>query len=172
MAGNGNGNGNGNNGNGWRLTPLQAAFVDAYLGSARFNATEAAAQAGYKGNRNTLNSVGNENLAKPGIKAEIDRRLAAHGVTAHEVMSTLADQMRATVADFVDVPEGGRVAILNLDKAKEAGKLHLIKKLYWTQYGPRLELHDAQQAAVTLGKLLLLAQEQDKGAGVEFVIDI
>lgn len=171
MSANGNNhNGNGSNGNGRRLTGLQRAFVAAYLGPARFNAAEAARQAGYS--EKNARYQGYENLTKPHIKAEIDRYFEAHGVTAHEVMSTLADHMRGTVADFMEIPEGGRVAILDLDKAEQAGKLHLIKKLYWTQHGPRLELHDAQQAAVTLGKLLLLVGEQEKGTGVEFVIDI
>ena len=40
------------------------------------NATEAARRAGYKGSANTLRSVGGENLTKPAIRAEIDRRMA------------------------------------------------------------------------------------------------
>lgn len=164
----GNGNGNGHaisnghngkqngNGNGHRLTPKQRAFVDAYLGAARMNATEAAAMAGYAGNRATLGSVGSENLSKPAIRAEIERYLAANGATAQEVLSTLADQMRASVEDFVDIPAGGRIALLDLDKAQARGKMHLVKRLYWTQYGPRLELHDSQKAAELLGRALRL----------------
>lgn len=47
-----------------KLTPKQAAFVEAYLANGG-NATEAAATAGYAGNRTTLAAVGSENLKKP-----------------------------------------------------------------------------------------------------------
>jgi hypothetical protein len=57
-----------------QLTPKQAAFVAAYVGPARGNATEAARLAGYRGNAKTLGAVGDENLDKPGIKEAI----AAH----------------------------------------------------------------------------------------------
>lgn len=54
-----------------KLTPKQQAFVDAYTGAARGNATEAARMAGYKGNATTLAAVGAENLRKPQIQAAI-----------------------------------------------------------------------------------------------------
>ncbi|MEM6286630.1 MAG: terminase small subunit [Bacteroidota bacterium] len=56
------------------LTEKQRRFVEAYMGEARGNATEAASLAGYKGSRNTLRVVGAENLAKPAIKAAITER--------------------------------------------------------------------------------------------------
>ncbi len=40
------------------------------------NGTEAARRAGYKGNDNTLATVAAENLRKPAIRQEIDRRMA------------------------------------------------------------------------------------------------
>ena len=52
------------------LTTKQQRFVDLYDG----NATEAARQAGYKGNDKTLAEVGAENLRKPGIKKAIKAR--------------------------------------------------------------------------------------------------
>lgn len=54
-----------------KLTEKQRRFVDAYLGEAAGNATEAARLAGYKGNDNTLASVGTENLRKPAIAEAI-----------------------------------------------------------------------------------------------------
>lgn len=54
-----------------KLTPKMQAFVDAYTGPARGNATEAARMAGYKGNDRTLAAVGAENLTKPGILAAV-----------------------------------------------------------------------------------------------------
>ncbi len=60
-----------------RFTPKQAAFVEWYCSAAvNMNGTEAARRAGYKGNDNTLASVAVENLRKPAIRQEIDRRMA------------------------------------------------------------------------------------------------
>lgn len=62
---------------GWgaKLTPKQQLFVEAYLGVASGNATEAARLAGYAGNDNTLKSVGAENLTKPDIAAAVGAKL-------------------------------------------------------------------------------------------------
>jgi len=56
------------------LTQKQVRFVEHYLGSG--NATASARAAGYKGNQATLGSVAGENLKKPLIRAEIERRRA------------------------------------------------------------------------------------------------
>lgn len=58
------------------LTGKQAAFVHWYCSAlVNMNATEAARRAGYKGNDHQLGVVGAENLAKPGIRETIDKRL-------------------------------------------------------------------------------------------------
>lgn len=53
-----------------KLSIKQQRFVDAYTG----NGTDAARKAGYKGNDNTLCSVGKENLRKPHILRAIRQR--------------------------------------------------------------------------------------------------
>ena len=53
------------------LTHKQSLFVVYYIGEAKGNATEAAALAGYAGNRKTLQKMGEENLAKPLVKKAI-----------------------------------------------------------------------------------------------------
>jgi phage terminase small subunit len=55
-----------------KLTGKQQAFIAFYCGESRFNATEAARLAGYKGNSATLGQVGFENLNKPEIAAAIE----------------------------------------------------------------------------------------------------
>lgn len=57
------------------LTEKQRRFVEAYMGEAAGNATEAAERAGYEGDGVTLASVGYENLRKPQIRAAIDARI-------------------------------------------------------------------------------------------------
>lgn len=56
-----------------KLTTKQEKFVAAYIGRANGNATESARLAGYTGSENTLKSVGNENMTKPDILAEIEK---------------------------------------------------------------------------------------------------
>ncbi len=56
---------------GQKLTEKQRKFVEAYMGKAAGNATEAARIAGYKGSATTLASVGAENLRKPQIKEAV-----------------------------------------------------------------------------------------------------
>lgn len=59
-----------------RWTPKQHAFVHWYCAAAvNMNGTEAARRAGYKGSDNTLAQVARENLSKPHIKAEVEKRL-------------------------------------------------------------------------------------------------
>ncbi len=55
------------------LTAKQQLFVDAYLSNG-MNATDACRTAGYKGNTKTLTVVGTQNLAKPSIRAVIDKQ--------------------------------------------------------------------------------------------------
>ncbi len=57
-----------------RLTEKQRRFVEAYMGQACGNATEAARLAGYKGNSDTLRTVAAENLAKPNVRKSIEQR--------------------------------------------------------------------------------------------------
>lgn len=57
-----------------KLTEKQRRFVEAYMGEACGNATQAARIAGYKGNDKTLSVVGTENLGKPSVAAAIQER--------------------------------------------------------------------------------------------------
>ncbi|WP_270519479.1 terminase small subunit, partial [Limosilactobacillus fermentum] len=73
-----------------KLTLKQQRFVDEYIISG--NATQAAIKAGYS--KKTAKQMGTENLAKPIIKAELDRRNAeiqsAKTMDMQEVMERLA----------------------------------------------------------------------------------
>jgi phage terminase small subunit len=86
-----------------KLTTKQRLFVEAYLGSANSNGTEAARMAGYKGNDKTLSVVGAENLAKPCIAALIEKKVESFGMTAKDVLKELADIAGANWREFVDI---------------------------------------------------------------------
>ena len=55
-----------------KLTGKQRAFALAWVGEARFNGTQAARIAGYKGDDNTLCAIGRENLGKPRVRAALN----------------------------------------------------------------------------------------------------
>lgn len=132
------------------FTALQRAFIDYYI--LEKNATKAAQLAGYKGNYATLAVVGSENLRKPYIRAEVDRRFAENAMGKDEVLARLADIARLDMAEFLAIRNG--IPYLDLSKAQEASKLHLLKKFKTTKAGTEIELYDKQAALETLGKHL------------------
>lgn len=105
------------------LTGKQQAFINAYLTNG-FNATDAARQAGYEGNENTLSSVGYENLRKPEISVIMNERLNEAAMSANEVMARLSEIARGEVDNFLD--EDGK---FDLQKARRLQKTKLLKKL-------------------------------------------
>lgn len=134
-----------------RLTDKQQAFINEYF-LCNFNGTDAAARAGYKGNRATLAVIAHENLRKPKIAEEIEKRMKEHAMSADEVLARLADHARASMADFLHI-DGETI---DLQRGEEAGKIHLIKKFkrIETKDGERIEieLYDAQAALVHIGR--------------------
>jgi phage terminase small subunit len=146
-----------------RLTARQQLFVDAYL--VLWNATQAAIQAGYSAK--TARVIGSENLTKPAIKAEIDRRLKEKAMGADEVLARLADIARASVRDFYDIvtveKDGAPVlgtdgkpvqlAVPNMVKILQSPVAHLVKEVGHDQWGQvELKIHDSFAALVQLGR--------------------
>lgn len=131
------------------LTAKQQTFINAYLSNG-FNATQAAIGAGYS--EKTARSIGAENLTKPDIKQEIEKRLSEHAMTANEALARLADMARVSMADFLD----DNRKTLDLAKADRASKLHLIKSFTYTKTDKgeniKIELYDAQSALLNILK--------------------
>lgn len=82
-------------------------------------------------------------------------------MSADEVLRRLADHARGTIEDFVSFveetnPVSGEkkaVAVIDLEQARELGKLHLLKKFREDKDGSRaIELHDPQAALGQLGR--------------------
>lgn len=96
----------------WRndmsLTAKQRKFIDNYVESG--NATQAAIDAGYS--KKTARQVGTENLAKPYIKSEIDKRMkeieSEKIAKADEVLQFYTSVLRAEIEETVAVgtPDG------------------------------------------------------------------
>lgn len=129
------------------LTYRQRLFVEAYLGKANGNATEAARQAGYA----WPDRQGTQQLAKSSVRAAISLRAAEAGMDANEVLGRLSDLARADMSDFLKVDKDGGYKI-DLNKAKRRNKLSLIKKLTPTKFGLGIELHDPMAALDRMAK--------------------
>ncbi|KLD54788.1 terminase [Limosilactobacillus fermentum] len=116
-----------------KLTLKQQRFVDEYIISG--NATQAAIKAGYS--KKTAKQMGTENLAKPIIKAELDRRNAeiqsAKTMDMQEVMELLAAMGRGETTEETVTNKGEVIetATRNADKLKA---MELIGKRFgaWT----------------------------------------
>jgi phage terminase small subunit len=138
-----------------KLTRKELKFIDEYLRD--FNAARAARDAGYS--KRTARQIGSENLTKPDILAEIDRRLPSET----EIAALLSDHMRGDMGDFLDI--NSMSFDISLPKAQELGKTKLIKRVKQRtvttvskdgeereESNIEIELYDAQAAAVHLGK--------------------
>ena len=79
-----------------RFTLKQRLFIDFYLGDAKFNGAEAARLAGYK--QNSAREMAYENLAKPHIAREIERRLDLIGLSEGEIKSRLGQMARGEIS--------------------------------------------------------------------------
>jgi len=72
------------------MTPKQQAFVNEYFKD--FNAKEAAIRAGYS--ENSAHSIGWENLNKPYLREEINKRVELYAMGANELLTLLSDIAR------------------------------------------------------------------------------
>lgn len=86
-----------------KLTPKQKAFIDEYL--IDLNATQAAIRAGYSSK--TARKIGQENLTKPDIQAEIQKKMKDREerteITQDKVLKELAAIAFAKGSDFAKV---------------------------------------------------------------------
>lgn len=86
------------------LTPKQRAFVKHYV-ACNFNATEAAARAGYSGSRATLAVTGHDLLRNPKIRAAVEALLTEQAMGPGEVVARLTAHARGDMSDFLRIDE-------------------------------------------------------------------
>ncbi|MFB9991241.1 terminase small subunit [Deinococcus oregonensis] len=65
-----------------------------------------------------------------------------------------------------------REAHLDLDKMRAAGKLHLVKEVKWTRFGPAVKVYDGMEARVHIGKAHGVLKENVEHSGEMGVIGI
>jgi hypothetical protein len=124
------------------LTDKQRAFVEAYLANG-FNAADAARQLKYA----YPDRQGYRLLRNVEIAAAIHEALSERAMPASEVLARLAEQARGTMDDFLD--DAGDI---DLKRARERGRLHLVKSRSVTKEGERIELYSAQSALELLAR--------------------
>ena len=139
-----------------KLNDKQIAFVEAYL--RLWNATAAAKEAAYS----HPGQQGERLLKKVEIADYIKARLREASLSADEVLMRLSEQARVNISDFVKEgtepvydKEGnllGERQVVEIDWNAVKKRGHLIRSITNTRAGPKLELHDAQSALITIGK--------------------
>lgn len=136
-----------------KLTDKQELFIHWYC--ILLNATEAAARAGYEGDRMTLANVGSENLGKPYVRAEIDRRLKAAIPSADEVLNRVSQRAMVDVTPYLRED-----MTLDVVRMRDEGVGHLVTGVKRTREGPEVTLTDPQTATKTLARYHRLLGDQ------------
>jgi phage terminase small subunit len=144
-----------------KLNSRQRAFIYHYIQT--WNATEAARRAGYA--EKYLHTNAPKLLQNTTIRAEIDAQLKALAMSAEEVLARLQAQATASMAEFVNVNQETGEPAIDLRRAEQSGKLHVLKKVSITDKGLTIELYDAQAALVHIGKHLGMFVEKREITG-------
>jgi phage terminase small subunit len=161
------------------LTAKEKIFVDEYLKC--FNGAQAARNAKYS--KNSIYAIAYENLRKPHIRAEIDKRMSEIHMSSAEVLARLSDHARASHRPFVKVTDDGFV-YFDFSNPEAIDHMHLVKKIEtkrsrrvvgkvnkdedpeeWEDEWVKVELHDPQSALQMLGKYHKLFVDRKEHSG-------
>lgn len=159
------------------LSTRHKEFINEYLKC--FNATDAYLKIYPKAKYDTARANSSRLLADANISAEIARRLAERRMSADEVLDRLTDIARGDIGEIMDISGVG--FNLDMQKAKDAGKTKLIKKIkqkttYFSgkdggdseQHEIEIELYSAHEALRDLGKVHgLFVERKDVTSGGE-----
>ena len=146
------------------LTAKQAAFIDEYLKD--FNATQAAIRSGYS--PKTAYSIGQQNLKKVEIDAEIQRLIKERVMSRDEALKRLADIARFDVSPYVN--SYGRLTGIDVNKLIDDGYGHLIRSIKQTPSGTVIEWADPSAALQTVIKETHPTGHEDDPTHVKVVI--
>jgi len=132
-----------------RLSGKQRAFVEASLGEAKWNATEAASIAGYEGDRQALGVRGAECVKNSRIQQAIAQRLAESGASTAELVHRWLTVTRSDISDCIT--SAGEV---NIRKLQELGLGFLVKGAKPSKEGAVIFLRDPEKAEQMLAQHL------------------
>jgi hypothetical protein len=145
-----------------RINFQEAIFIESYLANG-FHAGEAARSAKYLSVRaGGFSTIADGVLRKQAVKAVLVERLSEKAMDANEVLARYRDLADATLGDFLDISlqqdllgNERWVAVPNLAKAAEAGRLHLLKEFRVGKDGELLiKLRDQDHALDQIAKNL------------------
>ncbi|MGB3327304.1 MAG: terminase small subunit [Thermomicrobiales bacterium] len=111
------------------LNPRQEAFVRAYCGEARFNATAAAITAGYS--ERSAYQTGHTLKNHEPIRARINEILDAESLTGHEVLHELTDVAMRGLDEFVEASrfdKDGNALAARMDASAKMRALETLAK--------------------------------------------
>ncbi|MCC6314200.1 MAG: terminase small subunit [Thermomicrobiales bacterium] len=113
------------------LTTKQEAFVDAYIGEARFNATKAALMAGYS--ERSARQEGSRLLSNDDISARISEELRRRSMPGDAVLAELTDIATANWREFVTIktnPKTGAQIEVSMDLGAKVKSLEILAKAH------------------------------------------
>ena len=111
------------------LSPRERRFAEAYCGSARFNASEAARMAGFS--EKTAGQKGYQLKNSSNVRARIDAYLDAHTLTEPELLRELTDVAMRELHEFVEITrydKDGEPVAAKMDASAKMKALELIGK--------------------------------------------
>lgn len=145
------------------LTKKQKLFVEEYL--IDLNATQAAIRAGYS--EKTAKNIGCENLAKPNIQREIQKRMKARGqrteITQDRVLQELAKIGFADVTDFVTIEN--RMVQVKSTAEMPADRMGAIAGIKEGANGIEIKLNDKGKALELIGRHLGMWKDKTEITG-------
>lgn len=134
------------------LTKKQKLFVEEYL--IDLNATQAAIRAGYS--EKTAHDIGSENLRKPNVQSEIEKRMKARGqrteITQDRVLQELAKIGFSDVTDFVTIED--QMVKVKSTAEMPADKMGAIAGIKEGANGIEIKLNDKGKALELIGRHL------------------
>lgn len=143
----------------------EALFIEAYLSNG-FKAAAAARAAKYKGlTAKVHGNVGQKVLKRPKVREIIAKRIADKAMDSDEILANWAEIAQADMGDFITLQQVRHplmdddnlvtVAVPDMAKAAELGKLHLVKKCKMDVNGNfSLELRDQDSAMEKIARHL------------------
>lgn len=110
------------------MNERQTRFVDAYIQTG--NATEAARRAGYS--KRVANRIGAENMSKPAIRREIDRRLeelkTSRTADTQEILEHLSSVVRGELSEEI-VTNSGKLLTVKVPERDRLKAAELLLKV-------------------------------------------
>lgn len=145
------------------LSKKTQQFCQIYVSNG-FNGAKAAIGAGYA--ERSARQTASRLLTNDDIKEEIARLLTDQVMSREQALAAMSDMARADIDDFITVP--GTFPYIDLQKARDLGKTHLIKRVKVRgDGGMEIELYDRQAAVRDIGKHHGLWKD-----GIEIKVDI